>query len=711
MKFSKLSTIFFDDNDFQSKSRLDMPIVPRGQELTIVELSEGFDIQLLTATPSMPAAIDIVNVRTSIRTTIANTATAPCVFSGIVPKSLRPGVYRAEFIIRQTATAVSAPFLVVAGNDWAVIRGNSPAEKYSDGTPSIIGGRLIQFVQYFRRKDFRLAAVENNTFYDDERGTSFSLQNKNYSRYHLEGYAGERTTAAISMLLAGGFSWLQYCDGGGNKTTFRLRKSGDLSTEAVGRGFCQFSGDFNGMRQKYAVINFEEAAELWGIEFGTNKNMKVRIYPSATDVRVPTAVFCQPFTNIAIEKKDGTLFQFDTTKHFTRITFTDGIIPDNFGRSLRRLYVDAIRQGDKVTKIGDNVNLANGTATISADFPSMHTIGKNVTLGNFSGSLRFSNNAVFDNIKFKGTPPKIFCKNAIFKNCRMSVYDILGDIAELHNVELGISDFNGGHIKSDALLVGCKFRYESGHYDFAQHTVVDCYMVDSYDPTTNFDLKRYSGIMINSFTYQRLLLKTDVSTSTFQIDEKSLHGYVQDTGTYLAGVQRIDGRDIASGLLAPVIFPKIDGRLVYDYTPSDGTLLFTDGSTLPRGTLSAIELGTKTPADLLSDVTWAGSLLVHVKGDIGESNLNDVIASTSTVQIPATILLGLLQSGGSYLNTVKFTLQVDNDLPAGFSYLLIKTNPNVLQNVSLTVNVSNDPNGYLTNRLRELYPNFTITSI
>ena len=206
MKFSRLSTIQFTENDFQNKSPLDIPIVPRGEALTFMELEEGFNITLLTAIPSIPASIDIVNVRTGKRTAISNTTSAPCVFSGIVPKSLRPGIYRAEFLVRNTKPAVSAPFRVIADNEWGAIVGNNYAERYTDGTPSIVGGQLVKFVQYFRRRDFRLSAVENNTFYDDERGTSFSLQDKNYARHHLEGYAGERTIAAISMLLAGSVS-------------------------------------------------------------------------------------------------------------------------------------------------------------------------------------------------------------------------------------------------------------------------------------------------------------------------------------------------------------------------------------------------------------------------------------------------------------------------------------------------------------------------
>lgn len=711
MKFSRLSTIQFTENDFQSKSPLDMPIVPRGEVLTFMELEEGFNISLLTAYPSIPAAIDIVNVRTSIRTKIANTATAPCVFTGTIPAKLRPGVYRAEFLVRKTQQAVSAPFRVIADNEWGAIVGNSPAEKYSDGTPSIIGGLLIQFVQYFRRRDFRMAAVENNTFYDDERGTSFSLQNKNYSRYHLEGYAGERTTAAISMLLAGGFSWLQYYDGGGNKTTFRLRKSGDLSTEPVGRGFCQFSGDFNGTRQNFAAVNFEEAAEQWGIEFGTNRNTIVLIHGSLTNTRVPTAVFCQPFTNIAIEKKDGTLFSFDTTAHFTRLTFTSGEIPDNFGRSLRRLKVDKIRQGDKVTRIGDNVNLSNGTNGIQADFPSINTIGRNVTIGRFDGSLRFSNNAVFDNLKFKGANPVIFCKNAIFKNCKLQNYTFVGSIAELHNVQINSTDFNAGNINPDALLVGCKFLYDNGTYNFAAQRLIDCRIVGTYDAITTFDLRKYSGYMLNSLTYQRLKIKTDPGFSAFQLDEKSLHGYIQDTGNYLASIQRVDGRAIAGAGYVALKFAKVNNELVYDYTPTDDTILNTAGVQVSRSVITSAAVGETMPADLLSDVTLSGTLTINVRGDLGGSNLNKVIGSTSTITMKASFLLRLLQSGGSYLNDVDFTLAVENDLPSGFSYLLFKTNPNVLQNLSLTVNVSNDLTGELTARLRELYPNFTINSI
>lgn len=713
MKFSRLSTIQFTENDFQSKSPLDMPIVPRGEVLTFMELEEGFNISLLTSYPSIPSRIDIVNVRTGIRTKINNTTSAPCTFSGIVPKSLRPGIYRAEFLVRQTQQAVSAPFRVIADNEWGAIVGNNYAERYTDGTPSIVGGRLVQFVQYFRRRDFRLAAVENNTFYDDERGTSFSLQNKNYSRYHLEGYAGERTTAAISMLLAGCFSWLQYYDGGGNKTTFRLRKSGDLSTDAVGRGFCQFSGDFNGMRQNFAAVNFEEAAEQWGIEFGTNRNTIVLIQGSLTNTRVPTAVFCQPFTNIDIEKKDGTLFKFDTTAHFNRITFTDGTIPDNFGRSLKRLNVDAIRQGDKVTHIGDNVNLANGTTIISADFPSLHTIGRNVTIGKFNGSLRFSNNAVFDNLQIKspGTPPPIFCKNAIFKNCKLADYNIVGTVAELHNVKIQLATFNSGIITEDALLVGCKFVYDNGSYIFSRQRLVDCYMVDRYNAATIFNLTKFGGSMQNSFTYQRLKVDTDSGSSTFKLDEKSLHGYIRDNGDYLASIQRVDGRAITAAGFVALKFAKVNNELVYDYTPTDDTILNTAGSQVARSVITSAAAGETMPADLLSDVTLSGALTIAVHGDLGGSNLNNVIGSTSTITMKASFLMRLLQSGGTYLNNVDFTLVVDNDLPSGFSYLLFKTNPNVLQNATLTVNVSNDLTGELTARLRELYPNFTINQI
>lgn len=713
MKFSRLSTIQFTENDFQSKSPLDMPIVPRGEVLTFMELEEGFNISLLTAYPSIPAAIDIVNVRTGKRTVINNTTTAPCVFSGIVPKSLRPGIYRAEFLVRNTQPAVSAPFRVIADNEWGAIVGNNYAERYTDGTPSIVGGQLVKFVQYFRRRDFRLSAVENNTFYDDERGTSFSLQDKNYARHHLEGYAGERTIAAISMLLAGSWSLLTYYDNNGSNNIFRLQKSGDLSTEVVGRGFCQFSGDFNAKRQNQLAVAWDEASEEWGVNFASPKNLIVRHYGQLQNRRVPEAVFCLPFTNVEIEKKDGTLFSFDTSGHFSRLTFTSGTVPDNFGRSLKRLNVDAIRQGDKVTHIGNNAHIANGHTTISADFPSLHTIGSNFTIGRISGSLRFSNNAVFDNLKIDVpvNPPAIFCKNAIFKNCDLSKYNIVGTIAELHNVRIHVATFNSGAITEDALLVGCKFEYENGTYNFSRQRLFDCYMVAPYNPNTKFDLTKFGGSMQNSFTYQRLLVSTDASTSTFTIDEKSLHGYIIDTGSYLASIQRIDGRDIDQGGFLAVKFTAIDSVLAYDYEARTSKILTTDGSMVSRGTPTNIVLGDNTPADLLSGITFGAVINFTISGQLGASNLNDVTSNGSTATIAASDLLRLLQSGGTYLNNVDFTLVVDNDLPSGFSYLLFKTNSNVLQNATLTVNVSNDLTGELTARLRELYPSFTITPI
>lgn len=710
MKFSRLSTIQFTENDFQRKSPLDLPIVPRGEALTFMELEEGFNISLLTSYPSIPAAIDIVNVRTGKRTNISNTATAPCVFSGIVPKSLRPGIYRAEFLVRQTQQAVSAPFRVIAGNDWGCIMGNSPEERYSDGTPSIISGRLVKFVQYFRRKDLRLATVENNTFYDDDRGTSFSLQNKNFTRYHLEGYAGERTTAAISMLFAGAWSILRYNDGTGAQQVFRLWKTGDLSTEVVGRGFCQFSGDFNGRRQQYPALHWEEALN-YGIDFETNQNVLTRDYGSGTDNRIPVAVFCQTFTNIEIERRNGTLFSFDTTAHFSRLVFTAGVIPDNFARSLKRLNVDAIRQGDKVTEIGNNVNLANIGVQIAADFPSLHTIGANVTLGNFDGSLRFSNNAVFDNLTIKAnTPPAIFCKNAIFKNCKLKNYNIVGDVAELHNVELTTADFNNPQISPSALLVGCKFKYEAATYIFTAQRLENCRMIGAYQPTCKFDLLKFSGYLKNSFTYQRLKVDTNAATSTFTLDENSLHGYIEDSGNYLISVQRQDGRAIDIAGTQNIAFTKINGDIAFDYVKNGDQILNNAGAMYMRGTINSVQVGDNTPAELLSDCTF-NNVSFSVRGDLNGNNLNNVTSTTSTVTMPATLLLSWLQSGGSYLNNIDFTLVVDNDLPSGFSYLLFKTNPNVLQNTALTINVSNDPNSDLCNRLRELYPNFTINTI
>lgn len=711
MKFSRLSTIQFTENDFQRKSPLDLPIIPRGEAFTIVELSEGFNITGLTAYPSMPATLDLINERTGVRTTVTNSLTAPCVFNSKIDPTQAPGIYRAELVIRNTHTVTSSPFRVVAGNDWGCIVGNSIAEPYSDGTPSIFGGQLVKFYQYFRRRDFRLAAVENNTFYDDERGTSFSLQNKNYSRYHLEGYAGERTIAAISMLLAGSWSLLTYYDSNGNKKIFRLQKSGDLSTEVVGRGFCQFAGDFNARQQNTININWEDAAELLGIEFGTNKNLVVRNYNSLTKYRVPVACFCQPFTNIAIEKKNGIHFTFNAAAHFQDITFTSGTIPDNFGRALKRLWVDAIRQGDKVTRIGDNVNLANGTTIISADFPSLHTIGRNVTIGNFNGSLRFSNNAVFDGLKMRTTHTPIFCKNAIFKNCKLFNYNIVGTVAELHNVELNVSTFNSGIITEDALLVGCKFVYDTGSYIFSRQRLVDCYMVGTYTAATNFDLTKFSGSLLNSFTYQRLKIDTDADASTFTLDGKSMHGYISDSGNYLGSIQRKDGRDIDAAGYKNVQYTVIDTQLAYDFDPANSNLLTMDGSMVSRGNPTYIDIGEKTPADLLSGITFGTALTFTIRGDLGGSNLNNVVSNGSTATIAASDLLRLLQSGGTCLNNVDFTLVVDNDLPSGFSYLLFKTNPNVLQNATLTVNVRNDLTGELTARLRELYPSFTINQI
>lgn len=707
MKFSRLSTIQFTDNDFQQKTPLEMPFIPRGETFTIMELEEGFDISLSTAIPSMPAAIDIVNVRTGKRTTISDNSSAPCTFTGTIPASIRPGVYRAEFLVRNTQSAVSKPFRITADNQWGCIVGNSPSAKYSDGTPSIVGGRLVRFYQYFRRRDFRLAAVENNTFYDDDRGTSFSLQNKNYTNYHLEGYAGERTTAAISMLLAGSWTLLKYKDGSGNNVLYRIHKRGDLSTEPIGRGFCQFSVDFNGRRQNYIAISYIDIQE-WGVNFDSNDNMLIQRTDHPVQ-RVPTSIFCLPFTNVDIETKRGTLFTVDTSASYQSVTFTFCKIPHNFGRACKNFDVAAIRQSDKITEIGDNVNLSCKGTTIRANFPNIHRIGRNVKLGEITGIYQFSENTIIDNLTIpSGT--LIFCKNGIFKNCKLE-YSIAGTIAELHNVTINAPSFFGPNpiINRDALLVDCKFEYIADTYTLYAQRLIGCRMIGAYNATTKFDLRNFAGSLENTFTYQKLKVDTDAATSTFRIDATSLHGYVQDDGDYLASVQRIDGRKITDAGIVALRWSKVNGNAATNYAA--GEILTNDGSLVTRGNITTASIGDNTPADILSDVTLVGSQTITVKGDLGWANLNNVSGSTSTVIVQASMLLGWLQSGGSYLNGVDFTLQVNNDLPAGFSYLLIKTNPSVLQNLSLTVNVSNDPNGYLTDRLRELYPTFSINSI
>lgn len=709
MKFSRLSTIQFTDNDFQQKTPLYMPIVPRGELFTIMELSEGFDISLLTAIPSMPSTIDIVNERTGVRTTIANADTAPCTFTGKVPASIRPGVYRAEIVIRKARTAVSAPFRVIADNQWGCIVGNNHAARYSDGTPSIVGGRSVKFRQYFRRKDFRLVAVENNTFYDDERGTSFSLLDKNYTRSHLEGYAGERTVAAISMILAGSWSMLTYKDAGGTDVNFRLYKTGDLSSEPVGRGFCQFSGDFNARRQNLVAFSLEDVA-VEGVFFDTNENVLIKNTSVSKAQRVPMSLFCLPYTNFEVEKKDGALFKFDTDGSYYSLAFTSCRIPDNFGRSVKNLRIDYLRQSDKITEVGNNVNISCKGSIINADFPSIHKIGSDVTFGDITGNLRFSENVVFDNIKVPlGT--SLFCKNAIFKNCKISEYTVVGNVSEMHNVTIDDPSifYPSPVVDGDALLVGCKFDYVAGTYKLDAQRLVGCRMAGGYNATTKFDLRNFAGSLDDSFTYQRLKVDTDAATSTFRIDGESLHGYVEDSGDYLASVQRIDGRRITDMGESPVRWSKINGSLATEYAA--GVFLTNDGSLVTRGSISTADIGENTPADILSDVTLVGSQTISVTGDLGRANLNNVSGSASTVIVQASMLLGWLQSGGSYLNDVDFTLQVYNDLPAGFSYLLIKTNPNVLQNLSLTVNVSNDGGGDLVKRLRELYPHFTINSI
>ncbi|MBQ1389718.1 MAG: hypothetical protein IIY78_08840 [Clostridia bacterium] len=235
-------------------------------------------------------------------------------------------------------------------------------------------------------------------------------------------------------------------------------------------------------------------------------------------------------------------------------------------------------------------------------------------------------------------------------------------------------------------------------------------MIGPYQPTCKFDLLNFSGYLKNSFTYQRLKVDTNAATSTFAIDEQSLHGYIEDSGNYLISIQRQDGRAIDIAGTQNIAFTKVNGDIAFDYVKNGDQILNNAGAMYTRGTITSVHIGDNTPAELLSDCVF-NNVSFSVHGNLNGNNLNDVTSTTSVVTMPATLLLSWLQSGGSYLNNIDFTLVVDNDLPSGFSYLLFKTNPNVLQNSTLTINVSNDPNSDLCNRLRELYPNFTINQI
>ena len=257
---------------------------------------------------------------------------------------------------------------------------------------------------------------------------------------------------------------------------------------------------------------------------------------------------------------------------------------------------------------------------------------------------------------------------------------------------------------------GCKFMYEAATYNFSAQRLVNCRMVGNYEPTCKFDLLNFSGYLKNSFTYQRLKVDTNAATSTFAIDEVSLHGYIEDSGNYLMSIQRQDGRDIDLAGVQPIAFTNINGDIAFDYVKNGDQILNNAGAMYTRGTITSVHIGDNTPAEILSDCVF-NNVSFSVHGNLNGNNLNDVTSTTSVVTIPATLLLSWLQSGGSYLNNIDFTLVVDNDLPSGFSYLLFKTNPNVLQNTALTINVSNDANSDLCNRLRELYPNFTINTI
>ena len=702
--FSALSTISFNElNGYSKNTAKKFPIVCKNKTVSIVELKENFEFNINVYKTQIDPIGYLISERTGKRYAVYNsTSNIPCTFLFQVPPMISVGLYRLELTVRSTEICLSDIFEVVNfDNEICQIKSNNTEGKFFDGTPSVIGNREFYFYHYFLKKDFEIKVAENNEFYNNERGLSFSLQNRNYQYSTLSGYACEYTTNALAVLSASSFFCLTFISKYSKSNLpiseiYILTKVGTFATEKIGNDFKSFTCDFNFIKSIFEKKILQIDDPIISIIFSQQQEKKTR---------VPIKVLCLPYSNVDFQFNNKDFLTFDTNQILELWLNNVNKIPDNFGSAVKENpegWIDfKIHNANSVVEFGSNVKIVKKSANgVFADFKSLRKIGKNVTIKDISGEIQMSDNSVFDNFTTTGT--NIFAKNAIIKNSVVNDNFISGSISLFENCTI-----RNIVLPDNCVLKNCKIDRKLLNFSEQNIEFINCEVsVNNKSTNIEMNLTNFKGSFKNSFKKDEITI-INSATPTYDVDENSFAHYkTTENVPYILGRVLQEGR---FSLVSPensTKFLELNKNFINDVVGD--TMFTTENETSSNNPdINSINF----PENYILQEGFLNDLSNTIQFEIPESveimsnNLNFIRDEIFTIQ--ATHLLDLLQHKENCLNDIDY-LRVINNLPLDFDYSNFLTNDTILQNLIGYINVYQDDNGFLLNRLMQLYPTYSI---
>lgn len=746
MRFSRLSTISFGHiNDFQRNGvMLAVPIIPRGAFFTIVE--NGDDEIMAEGgqnSHTLPDMITFIKRGGEFETAIhvhPEYDGVPCVFQGQVPLSMPCGRYVARFDFENEDfdPIFSDEFEVVLDDGTiAEIEANNVEDRYADGTPSVLAGKQIFFQHYFARNDFYETISEKNENFDNEKGFALPLLNQNHTKHTLKGYCSEYTSNAIGILAASSYVMFTYKDKENAYVCHDLKKAGEYTSETLSVKTRAFSCDFYAKRVPEALPLIEK--EQYDIGFKINGQI----------LKVPYSWCCHPYRNFygATENGNAWLIDFgDLYAKCTDIYIYRDYLPDNFlqclcGRKMSGLV--RIHHADKVRYIGDFAFLGT-TNNVRANFSNLEKVGKGVVFPKNQGTPPIINGETqkrIDGIDFGGAQPFITKGKVVVSGYKFTNnVDVLShiDFSVIENCEFEYNGFNSLPLlnKPDKLtLKNCHLAKSSVGssnfclYDLQTCNFEGCTADDGIILTTSNSAgdKYYSGHITDSFNGAAFRIDNHGGSANFTANANSFNGNIEENGTpYLLTIQQLQGRS----LTAPTTPLVVENPIVTTY---DGDII-SAGATFHTHGWKELSTSNSDIAKNVLDIDFpfnyktkthefegfkiynnVQNRIIDFKNVVFSSNSVNGIRRQSPSRTAAIELNGSqhlqIQTKKNVLNDLSCDIWFYNDFNANFDYQLLRANPSVLQGFTGEISVYNDTDGSLTNRLQELYPDYTITNI
>ena len=220
------------------------------------------------------------------------------------------------------------------------------------------------------------------------------------------------------------------------------------------------------------------------------------------------------------------------------------------------------------------------------------------------------------------------------------------------------------------------------------------------------NLTNFKGSFKNSFKKDEITI-INSATPTYDVDENSFAHYkTTENVPYITGRVLQEGRFSLTKANFSTKFLELNEKFINDVVGD--TMFTTENETSSNNPdINSINF----PENYILQEGFLNDLSNTIQFEIPESvqimsnNLNIIRDEIFTIQ--ATHLLDLLQHKENCLNDIDY-LRVINNLPLDFDYSNFLTNDTILQNLIGYINVYQDDNGFLLNRLMQLYPTYSI---